>query len=87
MPKYVSSAVSAFLICNFSGNFGACLMANPELVASCVEAMATATNLPITVKHRIGIDNLDSDELLINFVDLINCIINCYQTHTSIREF
>lgn len=43
-----------------SGNFGACLMARPELVAECVAAMTAATALPITVKHRIGIDR-DAD--------------------------
>ena len=52
-----------------SGNFGACLMANPSLVAKCVEAMVNASNLPVTVKHRIGIDNLDSDAFLKEFVD------------------
>ena len=54
-----------------AGNFGACLMADPSQVARCVEAMTNATQLPITVKHRIGIDNLDSDELLKKFVDLL----------------
>ena len=53
------------------GHFGACLMANPALVARCVEAMAEATNLPVTVKHRIGIDHLDSDALLTSFVDQV----------------
>ena len=52
-----------------AGNFGACLMANPDHVAHCIEAMVNACNLPITVKHRIGIDNLDSDLLLKTFVD------------------
>jgi tRNA-dihydrouridine synthase A len=46
-------------------------MAEPELVARCVEAMATASSLPVTVKHRIGIDNLDSDDLLTAFVDRV----------------
>ncbi len=55
-----------------SGNFGASLMGNPEQVAQCIEAMTDATNIPITVKHRLGIDNLDSDELLINFIDLVH---------------
>ena len=55
-----------------SGNFGACLMADPEKVAKCIEAMANSTKLPITVKHRIGIDHLDSDSFLINFVDQIS---------------
>lgn len=54
-----------------AGNFGACLMAEPDLVARCVEAMRTAANLPVTVKHRIGIDDLDSDELLTAFVDRV----------------
>ena len=54
-----------------AGNFGACLMAEPDLVARCVEAMTTASSLPVTVKHRIGIDNLDSDELLTAFVDRV----------------
>ena len=52
-----------------SGNFGACLMANPDQVAKCIEAMVKASSLPVTVKHRIGIDNLDSESLLRNFVD------------------
>jgi len=51
-----------------SGMFGACLMARPDLVARCVEAMQAATHLPVTVKHRIGIDDLDSYEHLTRFV-------------------
>ncbi len=54
-----------------AGNFGACLMAEPDLVARCVEAMANASSLPVTVKHRIGIDDLDSDEHLTAFVDQV----------------
>ena len=54
-----------------AGNFGACLMADPDLVARCVEAMGQATALPVTVKHRIGIDDLDNDELLTAFVDRV----------------
>jgi tRNA-dihydrouridine synthase A len=53
------------------GRFGACLMADPERVARCVAAMAAASPLPVTVKHRIGIDNLDSFELLLAFVDTL----------------
>jgi tRNA-dihydrouridine synthase A len=53
------------------GRFGACLMAEPERVARCVEAMAAASALPVTVKHRIGIDDLDSFELLLAFVDTV----------------
>ena len=43
-----------------SGRFGACLMAEPQLVADCVAAMRQAVSIPVTVKTRIGIDNLDS---------------------------
>ena len=50
---------------------GACLMAEPELVAECVYAMQQAVDIPITVKHRIGIDHLDSYEHMLNFVDVV----------------
>jgi len=52
-----------------SGNFGACLMGKPQIVANCIEAMKKSCNIPITVKHRLGIDNLDSDDYLMQFVD------------------
>jgi tRNA-dihydrouridine synthase A len=51
-----------------SGRFGACLMAEPELVAECVAAMRTAMPMPVTVKTRIGIDERDSYEELADFV-------------------
>ena len=51
-----------------SGRFGACLMAEPSLVAECVAAMQAAVDLPITVKTRIGIDDRDSYEELAEFV-------------------
>ncbi len=51
-----------------SGRFGACLMAEPDLVAQCVEAMRAAVDLPITVKTRIGIDDKDSYEELQGFI-------------------
>ncbi len=51
-----------------SGRFGACLMAEPRLVAECVAAMREAVDLPVTVKHRIGIDDMDSYEQLAGFV-------------------
>ncbi len=47
---------------------GACLMARPELVAECVKAMRAATDIPVTVKHRIGIDGRESYEELADFV-------------------
>lgn len=53
------------------GRFGACLMADPPQVARCVEAMAKASALPVTVKHRIGIDERDSYAELLAFVDTV----------------
>ncbi len=52
-----------------SGRFGACLMAEPELVASCVAAMRAASSLPVTVKTRIGIDHQDDYSFLRRLVD------------------
>jgi tRNA-dihydrouridine synthase A len=52
-----------------SGQFGACLMAKPELVAECYEAMIKETDVPVTVKSRIGIDDQDSYEFLLAFVE------------------
>lgn len=51
-----------------SGQFGACLMAQPELVAECFRAMQAQADVPVTVKTRIGIDECDSDEFLLRFV-------------------
>jgi tRNA-dihydrouridine synthase A len=53
------------------GHFGACLMVQPVLVAHCVAAMRQATTLPVTVKHRIGIDDLDRYEDMANFVHTV----------------
>ena len=50
------------------GNFGACLMAEPNLVAACVAAMKAAVNVPVTVKCRIGIDDQDSEADFERFV-------------------
>ncbi|KKB12121.1 tRNA-dihydrouridine synthase A [Devosia geojensis] len=52
-----------------SGRFGACLMAEPDLVADCVRAMREATHLPVTVKCRIGIDDQDPEVGLDRFAD------------------
>lgn len=54
-----------------SGAFGACLMAEPDLVARCVEAMAAVVAIPVTVKCRIGIDDLDSEEHLRHFISTV----------------
>ncbi len=50
------------------GRFGACLMAEPAVVADAVRAMRAAVDVPVTVKHRLGIDDLDSDAHLHAFV-------------------
>lgn len=49
------------------GRFGACLMAEPALVAECVAAMKRAVSVPVTVKCRIGIDEQDPNEVLFAF--------------------
>ena len=51
-----------------NGRFGACLMAEPQVVAACVSAMKAAVDLPVTVKSRIGIDERDSYGELVDFV-------------------
>ncbi|MEQ9553324.1 MAG: tRNA dihydrouridine(20/20a) synthase DusA [Coleofasciculus sp. G3-WIS-01] len=55
-----------------NGNFGACLMAQPERVARGVEAMIKAVKIPVTVKHRIGIDECDRYEDMANFVRIVS---------------
>ncbi len=54
-----------------SGRFGACLMAEPEVVAECVGAIRSATGKPVTVKCRIGIDDQSIEEPLDSFTDLM----------------
>jgi tRNA-dihydrouridine synthase A len=54
-----------------TGRFGACLMAEPALVAECVAALREATALPVTVKTRIGIDSQDSYEFLAHFITTV----------------
>lgn len=53
------------------GRFGACLMKEPVLVAECLAAMRAAVAVPVTVKTRIGVDELDSEEFLIDFVEQV----------------
>ncbi|MGF1539366.1 MAG: tRNA dihydrouridine(20/20a) synthase DusA [Pleurocapsa sp.] len=55
-----------------NGNFGACLMAQPELVATAVTAMQKVVGIPVTVKHRIGIDNRDRYEDMFEFVRIVS---------------
>jgi tRNA-dihydrouridine synthase A len=54
------------------GAFGACLMAEPQLVADCVKAMVDVVNVPVTVKHRIGIDKGESYEFVRDFVGVVS---------------
>ena len=54
-----------------SGQFGACLMESPAIVADCVRAMRAATDVPVTVKSRIGIDDKDSYDFLRTFVETV----------------
>ncbi len=54
------------------GAFGACLMREPQLVADCVKAMVDATAIPITVKHRIGIDQVQSYDFVRDFVGAVS---------------
>lgn len=54
-----------------SGQFGACLMATPAVVADCVRAMRAVTDVPVTVKTRVGIDDQDSDDFLARFVETV----------------
>ncbi|MSQ54688.1 MAG: tRNA dihydrouridine(20/20a) synthase DusA [Betaproteobacteria bacterium] len=53
------------------GAFGACLMAEPALIAECVRAMRAAVALPVTVKHRIGIGRVESYEFMRDFVGTV----------------
>lgn len=53
------------------GAFGACLMAEPRLVADCVKAMVDVVDVPVTVKHRIGIDKVESYEFVRDFVGTV----------------
>jgi tRNA-dihydrouridine synthase A len=54
-----------------AGRFGACLMLDPAHVAACVASMVDATSLPVTVKHRIGVDDQDRYEDMVRFVDIV----------------
>lgn len=54
-----------------SGRFGACLMAEPALVAECVAAMQAVVDVPVTVKSRIGIDDQDDYAFLHHFIDTV----------------
>lgn len=54
-----------------NNKIGACLMAEPHLVAECIHAMQKVVSIPVTVKHRIGIDDMQSYEKMLHFVDTV----------------
>ncbi|GAB2890991.1 tRNA dihydrouridine(20/20a) synthase DusA [Paralcaligenes sp. KSB-10] len=56
------------------GAFGACLMAEPDLVADCIKAMQDAVSIPVTVKHRLGLDYEDSYEFVRDFVGRLHAV-------------
>lgn len=65
-----------------NGRFGACLMAESQLVADCVAAMQAKVTIPVTVKTRIGIDDKDSYEELLSFIDTVaNAGCNTFIIH------
>ena len=68
-----------------NGNFGACLMAQPEVVAEAVAAMQAAVRLPVTVKHRIGIDDRDRYEDMAAFVQTVQ-IAGCQRFIVHARK-
>src|SRR6185369_5643433 len=54
------------------GAFGACLMAEPKLVSSCVRAIREEVRVPVTVKHRIGINDIESYDFVRHFVAAVS---------------
>jgi tRNA-dihydrouridine synthase A len=68
-----------------SGQFGACLMASPEIVAACYTAMRDKVDVPITIKTRIGINDQDSYEFLTSFIEpLIDAGCQMFVVHARI---
>ncbi|MCK5896513.1 MAG: tRNA dihydrouridine(20/20a) synthase DusA [Cocleimonas sp.] len=54
------------------GAFGACLMAEPQLIAECIDAMRSNVSIPITVKNRLGIDKQNEEQSLRQFIDVVS---------------
>jgi tRNA-dihydrouridine synthase A len=69
-----------------NGKFGACLMAEAELVAECIAAMESVVPIPVTVKTRIGIDDLDSYAFLTHFITTVSSQSNCDQFTIHARK-
>ncbi|SFV76902.1 tRNA dihydrouridine synthase A [hydrothermal vent metagenome] len=55
-----------------SGSFGACLMQTPDTVAQCIESMGEVVDIPLSVKSRIGVDDMENYEELTNFIDIVS---------------
>ena len=64
-----------------NGMFGACLMGKADLVADCIKAMQDAVQIPVTVKHRIGINDLDNYEFLCDFIEKVQPYSNDFIVH------
>ena len=68
-----------------SGNFGACLFSQPSIVAECAEEILKNTNLPVTVKTRLGIDNLNDINYLKDFINTVsNAGVKVFHLHARI---
>src|SRR5207247_10650469 len=70
------------------GAFGACLMAEPQLVAACVRAIRATAKLPVTVKHRIGIDRVEDYGFVRDFVGAVSqagCLTVIVHARTAVR--
>ncbi len=65
------------------GSFGACLMREPELVATCVKAMKEATDIPISVKHRLGLDEMNPAENIQDYQFVLNFILKVAEMGAS----
>lgn len=59
-----------------AGSFGACLMLRPEVVADCIATITNAVSIPVTIKHRLGVDDHDSFDELVSFVEQL-AAVNC----------
>ena len=55
-----------------SGSFGACLMQTPDTVAQCIESMGEVVDIPLSVKSRIGVDDMENYEELTNFINIVS---------------
>ena len=68
-----------------SGNFGACLFSQPNIVAECAEKILKNTNLPVTVKTRLGIDNLNDINYLKDFINTVSNVgVKVFHLHARI---